>query len=238
MTEQKNAIIILALVGIIGMSILLLSIGEMQTIGQSLHHSTPSAASQKQQMITASGSFGGTRTGKASLSFPANGGTARGTFSGIYNIQDALIHYSGTLLGTYANNYVSGKLSGQTKINYQGRTHTAPLTGTFSGTVSTAQGTIIGTWDGDQLQGPFNLKFNPTKTGRTEQQTLRQQAGAGQTSTGGTLGYCRCRTDRPYVVGVGGDPYGTSEGLDFKGFMTLQSCINTCGATKYSWRER
>ncbi len=49
-------------------------------------------------------------------------------------------------------------------------------------------------------------------------------------------GYCRCITG-PYTVGVTDNPYG-GQGMEFKGFMSMQSCINTCGPTKYSWRSR
>lgn len=46
-------------------------------------------------------------------------------------------------------------------------------------------------------------------------------------------GYCRCITG-PYVVGVGGNPYG-GKGMEFQGIMPMRNCIDICGPAKYSW---
>jgi hypothetical protein len=80
------------------------------------------------------------------------------------------------------------------------------------------------------MDGPFTLEFTPR---RGVAQTGSQQRLTRQPST---LGYCRCKTDG-YASGIEITPYGGS-GLRYQGIMTMNNCINKCGPTKYSWRER
>ncbi len=196
------------------------------------------------KIITASGSFGGLGNGRATLSFPLESGPATGTFSGDYVSGPIKAIYNGQLTGTFTGGEggtVSGPMNGRGQILSGNRQQGwQPISGTFTGTVSFAKGIVTGNWQGTQAGGAFNLRFTPIKgVPRTTQPTtpgMVTQYGATTSQVPATLGYCRCikesrRTSIEYT------PYGGS-GLEFKGFKTLQGCINECGANKYSWRER
>ncbi|MBN1644470.1 hypothetical protein JW851_00320 [Candidatus Woesearchaeota archaeon] len=241
MTEQTKTVFF-AIIALTGMMALFFTIGNnLETTGQSIGH-TQAVNYEAQTKVTASGSFGGLGNGRASLSFSTSAGPATGTFSGEYESGPIQAIYNGQLSGTFAGGdggTVSGTMSGRGQMlsgNLQQGWQ--PISGTFKGIISFSKGTVTGNWNGGQSGGQFNLRFTPIQgiQKATTPSTVTQY-GVTTTQVEAPLGYCKCRTSRPYIVGVGGDPYGTSEGLDFKGFMTYQACQNTCPG-RYVWRER
>ncbi|MBW2978796.1 hypothetical protein KY304_01665 [Candidatus Woesearchaeota archaeon] len=249
MSKKNNYTALFLTFALISTAMLILGINT-QTTGQSIGGHTTSPSSNKQ--VTATGSFGGLGNGRAKLSFTTNGGPATGTFSGEYESGPIKAIYNGQLNGRFTGGEggtITGQMSGRGQIlsgtNQQGWQQIA---GTFQGTVNFAKGIVTGNWHGGESGGAFNLRFNPIKgvprTTQTSQPTQTPptsqwltQYGVTTTKVQAPLGYCKCRTSRPYIVGVGGSPYGTSEGLEFKGFMTYSACQNTCPG-RYVWQER
>lgn len=229
-TKTKLCMFLLIIVAVAGIGVMLASTFNMGMTGNTAKTTTPG-------MITASGSFGGLGNGQAQLSFSANGGPATGTFSGTYSSGPAKAAYNGQLTGTYAGGdggTVSGTMGGSGKVTAGGYTQTQQIGGRFTGTISLTKGTVIGTWNGGQSGGQFNLKFTPVKGTQpaTRQTRTTPTQTATTTSSSTKLGYCRCITG-PYEAGAITNYYG-GKGLEFKGFTTLQSCITTCKG-KHSW---
>lgn len=234
---QENAkvplcMFLLIAIAAIGIGIMLASTFDMGITGNTAKTSKPTQ--NKAGMITASGSFGGLGNGQAQLRFSQNGGPATGTFSGTYSSGPAKAAYNGQLTGTYTGGdggIVTGTMSGSGKITAGGYTQTQQIGGRFSGTVSLTKGTVIGTWNGGQSGGQFNLKFTPVKGAKPATgQTTPAKTPVKITSE--TTGYCRCITG-PYEAGAFTSYYG-GKGMEFQGFMTLQSCITKCKG-KHSW---
>ncbi len=229
MTEKNDSkLVLFVIIALIGVMTLFFVIGDgLATTGQSIH---------KGNTVSASGTFsGGSGTGNIHIKFPENGGTVSGQLNGRYAQGSATSTYSGQISGIYhggEGGKIIGTMKGTGEMRMGSRIQRGPFNGQFNGIVSLNRGTVTGSWSGTEMGEPFELTFTPrrgvTQTGSPY--SLKS------TTQPATLGYCRCITGER-TSGIETSPYG-GQGLRYQGIMTMNNCINKCGPTKYSWRER
>lgn len=234
MTEMEDhKTVFFVIISLIAVMVLFYTLGGgLETTGQSVHRGNT---------ISASGTFsGGSGTGNIQIKFPEDGGTVSGQLTGRYAQGSATSTYAGQISGTYyggEGGKIVGTLKGSGEVRMGSRIQRGPFNGQFNGIVSLTRGTVTGSWSGTEMGGPFTLTFIPR---RGVEQTGSQQRGLASSRTStmqpATLGYCRCITGER-TSGIEYTPYGGA-GMRYQGIMTMNNCINRCGPTKYSWRER